>query len=216
MRPMTESEWDWAVDPTPLLEWVGTAAHRRRLRLFAVAWYRADWGGTLLGAETFAVAIAEALADGRASAADRDAAEQGLGRIAADDADNLTVRYALLSADFGHRDAKGCARSLVPFAEYAGEYPGQDDDVRAEQAAIIKDIFGNPFRPIAFDPRWRTADTVGLATGIYEDRAFDRLPVLADALMDAGCADEQVLGHCRSQEPHVRGCWLVDLVLGKD
>jgi hypothetical protein len=53
-----------------------------------------------------------------------------------------------------------------------------------------------------------------LATGIYEDRAFDRLPLLADALMDAGCADEQVLGHCRS-DGHVRGCWLLDLILGK-
>ena len=72
----------------------------------------------------------------------------------------------------------------------------------------------NP-RPVAFDPRWRTADAVGLARGMYEDRALDRLPLLADALMDAGCADEQVLGHCRSEGPHVRGCWVVDLVLGK-
>jgi hypothetical protein len=77
-------------------------------------------------------------------------------------------------------------------------------------------VFGNPFRPVAFDPRWRTADVLGLARGIYEDRAFDRLPLLADALMDAGCADEQVLGHCRSEGPHVRGCWVVDLVLGKE
>jgi hypothetical protein len=81
---------------------------------------------------------------------------------------------------------------------------------------LIRDIFGNPFRPVAFDPRWRTADAVGLARGINEDRAFDRLPLLADALMDAGCADEQVLGHCRSDGPHVRGCWVVDLVLGKE
>ena len=57
---------------------------------------------------------------------------------------------------------------------------------------------------------------LGLARGIYEDRAFDRLPLLADALMDAGCADEQILAHCRSEGPHVRGCWVVDLVLGKE
>jgi hypothetical protein len=82
-------------------------------------------------------------------------------------------------------------------------------------SGLIRDLFGNPFRPVAFDPRWRTADTVGLARGIYDERAFDRLPLLADALMDAGCADEQVLGHCRSEGPHVRGCWVVDLVLGK-
>jgi hypothetical protein len=64
-------------------------------------------------------------------------------------------------------------------------------------------------------PGWRTSDTLGLARGIYEDRAFDRLPLLADALMDAGCDDEQILAHCHSPGPHVRGCWVVDLVLGK-
>jgi hypothetical protein len=91
--------------------------------------------------------------------------------------------------------------------------------VKAEQRAqttLLRCIFGNPFRPVAFDPRWRTADVLGLARGIYEDRAFERLPLLADALMDAGCADEQVIGHCRSEGPHVRGCWVVDLVLDKE
>jgi hypothetical protein len=89
-----------------------------------------------------------------------------------------------------------------------------DEEVR--QAELLRDIFGNPFRPVAFDPRWRSADAVGLARGLYEERAFDRLPLLVDALMDAGCADEQVIGHCRGEGPHVRGCWVVDLVLGKD
>lgn len=69
--------------------------------------------------------------------------------------------------------------------------------------------------PGFFDPRWRTADVMALARGIYEDRAFDRLPVLADALMDAGCEDETILEHCRSEGPHVRECWVLDLVLGK-
>ena len=58
-----------------------------------------------------------------------------------------------------------------------------------------------------------SADVVGLARTIYADRAFDRLPLLADALMDAGCADEQVLGHCREAGPHARGCWVVDMIL---
>jgi hypothetical protein len=84
------------------------------------------------------------------------------------------------------------------------------------QTTLIRCVFGNPFRPVAFDPRWRTEDVRGLARGIFEDRAFDRLPLLADALMDAGCDDEQLLNHCRSEGPHVRGCWVVDLVLGKE
>jgi len=81
---------------------------------------------------------------------------------------------------------------------------------------FFRDIFSNPFRPVTFDPRWRTSDAVGLARAIYDDRTFDRLPILADALIDAGCDDEQVLAHCRSEGPHVRGCWVVDLVLGRE
>jgi hypothetical protein len=87
---------------------------------------------------------------------------------------------------------------------------------RAAQCDLLRDVFGNPFRPAANDNSWRTADTVGLARAIYEDRAFDRLPLLADALMDAGCDDEVVVAHCRDRGPHVCGCWVVDWVLGKD
>ncbi|WP_020475697.1 hypothetical protein [Zavarzinella formosa] len=81
---------------------------------------------------------------------------------------------------------------------------------------IIRDIFGNPFRPIAFDTAWRTADVLGIAEGIYDDRAFGRLPILADALEDAGCDDPDILSHCRGPGPHARGCWVVDLALGKE
>jgi hypothetical protein len=83
------------------------------------------------------------------------------------------------------------------------------------QDSIFRDLVGNPFRPGEFDPLWRTSDVLGLARAVYEDSAFDRLPILADALMDAGCADNLVLSHCRSAGPHTRGCWVVDLVLGK-
>jgi hypothetical protein len=83
------------------------------------------------------------------------------------------------------------------------------------QADLVREVVGNPFRPIAFDPRWRTSDVTQLARAIYDDRAFDRMPILADALMDAGCADEDLIGHCRWAGPHVRGCWVLDLVLGR-
>ena len=83
-------------------------------------------------------------------------------------------------------------------------------------SALVRDIFGNPFRPIVFDPTWRTSTAVALARGIYDDRAFDRMPILADALQDAGCDDDELLAHCRGPRPHVRGCWVVDLVLGKN
>jgi hypothetical protein len=83
-----------------------------------------------------------------------------------------------------------------------------------DEAHLFRDIFGNPFRPVIFDPSWRTSTVLVLARGIYTDRAFDRLPILADALQDAGCDDPDILGHCRGPGPHVRGCWVVDLVLG--
>jgi hypothetical protein len=89
------------------------------------------------------------------------------------------------------------------------------DPRKARQADLLRDVFGNPFRRVAVDPAWLTSTVVALARGIYAEKAFDRLPILADALMDAGCDHAAVLGHCRSDGPHVRGCWVVDLLLGK-
>ncbi|MBA4067755.1 MAG: hypothetical protein C0501_29455 [Isosphaera sp.] len=74
----------------------------------------------------------------------------------------------------------------------------------------------NPFRPVAFDPSWQTDTTLSLAHGMYDSRDFSPMPILADALQDAGCDHPDVLAHCRDpQVTHVRGCWVVDLVLGK-
>ena len=90
------------------------------------------------------------------------------------------------------------------------------DSVIRLQQALASDIFGNPFRPVKFDPAWRTSTAVALARGMYESRDFGAMPILADALQDAGCDNEDVLNHCRSaNQVHVRGCWVVDLVLGK-
>ncbi|MBN9522438.1 hypothetical protein J0H58_28615 [bacterium] len=88
-----------------------------------------------------------------------------------------------------------------------------DAEFREEQP-LLHDVFGNPFRPAAFDPAWRTEAVFALARQVSESRDFATMPVLADALEDAGCADAAVLAHCRGGGPHVRGCWVVDLVLG--
>jgi hypothetical protein len=85
----------------------------------------------------------------------------------------------------------------------------------AIHAVLLRDIFGNPFRPATFDPAWRTSTAVALARGMYESRDFTAMPILADALQDAGCDNDDILNHCRGPGPHVRGCWVVDLVLGK-
>lgn len=96
-----------------------------------------------------------------------------------------------------------------------------------EHAKLVRCIFGNPFRSVlraiiadpapfvASAPTWIAADVVALAKAIYADRAFDGLPILADALEVAGCMNRDILDHCREPGPHARGCWVVDLVLGK-
>lgn len=82
--------------------------------------------------------------------------------------------------------------------------------------ALLADVVGPIPRATAFDPAWRTSTAVALARAMYESRDFAAMPILADALQDAGCEDKQLLAHCRStKHPHVRGCWAVDLVLGR-
>ena len=83
------------------------------------------------------------------------------------------------------------------------------------QTAILRCVFGNPFRPVAFAPSWRTSTVEQLSHTMYGSRDFGGMPVLADALQEAGCDNDDILSHCRGDGPHVRGCWVVDLVLGK-
>jgi hypothetical protein len=89
----------------------------------------------------------------------------------------------------------------------------------AAQCDLLRDVFGNPFRPVTFDPAWRTPTVVALARQMDEApddrRDYAALPILADALQDAGCDSADLLDHCRGKGPHVRGCWALDLVLGK-
>jgi hypothetical protein len=122
--------------------------------------------------------------------------------------------------------ARVFALGLVPYFEYEdSEYRARDSAVEVagapelkSQAHLVRDIFGNPFRPVTVNPSWLTwkdGTLLHLARSIYEDRRFGDLPVLADALEEAGCTDPDILGHCRGPGPHTRGCWPVDLVLGK-
>jgi hypothetical protein len=88
-----------------------------------------------------------------------------------------------------------------------------------EQARLLRCIAGNPFRPVpTVDPAWLAWDdglVVRIAAAAYEERAFDRMPILADALVDGGCNQEEMLYHLRSTGPHALGCWVVDLILSK-
>ena len=126
--------------------------------------------------------------------------------------------------------ARASSRSLDAAVDAAaqgawGQHSEDQDQARAAAhrawmswAPLIRCVFGNPFRPPLLQAAWLTWNdgcVRKLADGIYGDRRFEDLPVLADALEDAGCQDEAILTHCRSPMEHVRGCWVVDLILEK-
>jgi hypothetical protein len=208
---MDEAEWLTAAPPLMMGHARRVApASARKLRLLAVA-----WGRFLEAQPDYADAkpvahLGEDVLDGRRTLdALWDDRHRGWGYEG-----DWSIANLVLAADDRLDRA---IRSAMAFAEDRGRQAGLDVGPRSAVArALVRCVLGNPFRPAAVDPRWRTADAVGLARAIYEDRAFDRLPILADALTDAGCDDEQILAHCRSSGPHVRGCWVVDLVLGKE
>jgi hypothetical protein len=86
--------------------------------------------------------------------------------------------------------------------------------LRDRLTRVLTDLVVTTLGPTRFDPRWRTPDVLGLARAIYEDQAFDRMPILGDALLDAGCDRQRIIDHCRETAPHYRGCWVLDAVLG--
>ena len=108
---------------------------------------------------------------------------------------------------------------VIPLEEFATRMPEWhevgDDDPPDPRPDLIRDVFGYPFAPVAFKAGWRTDIVTGLTEGIATDGTFDRLPILADSLEEAGCDNAQLLDHCRGGGPHVRGCWAVELILGR-
>jgi len=119
------------------------------------------------------------------------------------------TRSTLIPHDAVTRAVPSLAAS---FFEQSG---GSRTDEARRQSDIVRDIFGNPFRPITLDPTWLTTNVVGIVRTIYDERAFQNLPILADALEDVGCDHADILNHCRQPGEHVRGCWVVDLLLDK-
>jgi hypothetical protein len=119
---------------------------------------------------------------------------------------------AIAAGDLEDATTLGCAEALQRYASFRTGCETAD----RKFGDYCRDVFGpNPFALPTFAAAWRTTDVLGLARGIDAERAFDRMPILADALQDAGCDDQRILDHCRGPSPHVRGCWVVDLVLGK-
>jgi hypothetical protein len=230
--PVTEAEWIAATDPEPMLKFLKGRVSDRKLRLFACACCRGIW--ELLDEERFRqlVEASEQYADRlirRKDLVERRIAALGL---ASNDACDAVVSAAraqcsarwvallCLYATTGRNAPPG--QLVVPRRSDIPDASPETMDAwmraSAGQAAVLREVFGLlPLRPAnGRNSRTDWDGRVGhLARAVYDARAFDRLPILADALEDAGCTNAELLGHLRSPGPHVRGCSAVDLVLGK-
>jgi hypothetical protein len=155
-----------------------------------------------------AVDVAERFADGSASREELRAA-----RLACQGAGGQAAWYA--AASNPAVAARNAARSAQAGA---ANHPlvGSEVDELLAQARLVREIFGNRSPHSPADPSWLTPGVVTLAQAIYDRRAFDRMPELACVLEDAGYANKEVVGHCREPGPHVRGCWVVDILLRRD
>jgi hypothetical protein len=237
---MDEQEWLACSDPGRLVNSPVSQKIDRKLRLFACACCRQVWDALAGGQEV--VLVAERFADGLALLEELE--EAGLPPshpIPADTFGHLANGLNYLTDPDAINAAYGTADSLATWAELreqqrtrgqhqaghgpeevraAGERAGQA--VRRGQCVLLRDILGNPFHPVEVDPAWLTPAAQALAHAAYEERELPqgtldpaRLAVLADALEEVGCRDQQVLQHLRGPGPHVRGCFVVDLLLGK-
>jgi hypothetical protein len=228
---MTDAEWLACDDPRIQLNlWL--QKKNRKVRLAAVAACRAFWDfltdERISGHVTDehrreaseSLAVAERFADGLATEEELEAAwerAEAVSRALRDAIDAFAAGdYDMDDMRVGDAqevtDAIGWAASTSPertFSPLRG-IPGLEFLV----ARALREVFGPPTPP-SFSRAWLTPTVTAVAQGVYADRAFDRLPVLADALEDAGCTDASILDHCRSGDEHARGCWVLDLLLAK-
>jgi hypothetical protein len=210
---MNELEWLQSDDPAPMLVRARLMTSSRKMRLVACACCRRVL--CLLTdepASRAAVDFAERLADGLADAVDATSVHAKLLRTRQHPARSALHPNAYTAASETAANAANVLRTHSTRNQNTDLW----DAERMAQTQLIRCIVGNPFRTVAFDPRWRTADMLVLARAIYDDRSFGRMPILEDALKDAGCENEEIINHCCSDGPHVRGCWVVDLILGKE
>jgi hypothetical protein len=194
---MTEDEWRTSKDPVPMshVALTSTRATERVLRLYLAAF----WGWQSHRLRT--AAARERLAH-RVTLIQRWAAEGTAPPEATDD-------YASSRVVFFDPDAK---RSVEQTASAPSGWGKRGCPAIRYAAMLFREVFGpTPFREIAANPEWLTTTVLALVDGIYDEQAFDRMPILADALQDAGCDNEDILNHCLSRKAiHVRGCWVVD------
>lgn len=235
---MTETEWAASADPGKMLLSVRDRVSARKLRLFACACCArlrppiTEPRNELPGAAARALEVAERYADGLAEEDELVRAQEGARAAAAVEAWGSEWRAAATEAVSAATGTSHWGEMLIPVesarqaaweaAEAAGGRAGDRGsfaEVRAAQAHLLRDILGDRFHPPRVAPAWLQANggrAAQLARDIYDRQSFEDLPDLAAALIRAGCRDDRVLSHCRPPGEHVRGCWLLDLILGRE
>ena len=220
---MNKAEWLACDEPRRMLDYVEvyhraarTRQGRRRLRLLACACCRRLWHLAEGDKGRRAVEVAERYADGLASKEELRAARE------TDERGDNFWRWA---AQYAVKEKPQEATDSMALFSFRHRGASGSEEYRA-QCALVRDLFGNPFRPVALEPAWlawHRGAAVKLAQAVHEERQLPsghldtaRLAVLADMLEEAGCSDPELLPHLRSPGPHVRGCWAVDLILSKD
>lgn len=214
---MTEEAWQVCNSPYEMLKHLATQrpSSQRKWLLFGAACCRRVWHTLVAEHSHYCVELAEEYADGHSTKTNwKGALHATQYPYPGTDPGALAIRCI----DFV------TAKALIDVvgqtvAQATGDFGPEtwSREYRA-QAALLRDIFGNPFRRVEMDPA-RPKDSNGatmkLAREIYDKADFNKMSALGDSLATAGCDDRVVLAHCRQSEPHVRGCWLLDLILGK-
>jgi hypothetical protein len=186
---------------------------KRKLALFGVACCRHIPRLCNEKPSTIAIEVAERYADGMAKINEVRIANRNAGPPAGDYSHFGRVALGRYLAEHAVLANATCNAVLV--SEYALQAATDRVTERSRQCDLLRDIFGNPFQRVGVSKGWLTPTVKQLAEVIYDERSFNTLPILGDALEDAGCNDTAIFEHCRQPGSHVRGCWVVDLILSK-
>jgi hypothetical protein len=219
---MTEAEWLECTDPKPMLDFLRDKASDRKLRLFACAACRRYWYVLRDVRSRNAVVVAERFVDGLASVEELESAQEESrwpGKWEGDGLGPAVCCYFRQNEAFPPSAAQEAVDQMLMVVEdecFDGKMPVEkSSEENLILADLLRDIIGNPFGPVTLDPTWLTPKVKATAQKIYDDRAFDRLPILADSLVESGCDNAEILSHLHGPGPHVKGCWALDLILEK-
>ncbi len=192
----TEKEWNSCLEPLPMLRHVDGLGSKRKAILFVMECVRQSAEGNPL-LDKQVMKVLECYTDESAKAENS----------VQFDKEVPTLLVEIASESFGPLDA----------ARIGNRFSNGNQGLKEQQAELVREFFGNPYQPVAFDQTWRTPTVTALAQQMHDSQEFSPMPILADALQDAGCEDTSVLEHCRDELAlHTRGCWVLDLILGRE